>query len=344
MITMADVARAASTSKYTVSCSLRGVGSVSSATRQRVLEVANRLGYQLNGPASLLARQQNRRRESLRQIPVALLGFRPGSTPDWSPMFSRACQALGLIATSMNVELPNAAAALKTIWSQGIEGIFLLPPETESGRSLSQLDWSRFCVVKEQRTQPELRFHLIRHSAFDFVYEALSQVAARGYKRIAFLTFETSVRRDNLARIGAAVAFQKFDLPDSAKLVWQQISSTECDWSRPLPDRLRRWIDRFAPDAIVVFPVSFCRLLLAAGYGVPQDFGVASVYVTPGALGWKEMAGCHSGYDEIARRAASRLHVLLQSNEKGMCAHPLEEVIEPVWLDGASLPDRGGNP
>ena len=56
--TIADVAKAAKVSPMTVSYALRDVGTVSAETRERVREVAGRLGYQPSSAAQALRKRR----------------------------------------------------------------------------------------------------------------------------------------------------------------------------------------------------------------------------------------------------------------------------------------------
>ena len=57
-VTMADVAREAGVSQMTVSRVVNDKGDVSSATRQRILSIIDRLGYRPSGIARGLATQR----------------------------------------------------------------------------------------------------------------------------------------------------------------------------------------------------------------------------------------------------------------------------------------------
>ena len=62
-VTIKDVAQRANVSKATVSYVLNGVEKVSDATKRRVLEVIEELGYKPNGTARDLAKRMNNERQ-----------------------------------------------------------------------------------------------------------------------------------------------------------------------------------------------------------------------------------------------------------------------------------------
>lgn len=255
----------------------------------------------------------------------------------------KAGGSLGLEVVEVSVEeFGDPKHALRALWQRGIDGLYAETGELQQlpwgERDWLGADWSRFAVVKWSRIWPSLRFHLIRHSAFDFMLESLRQVVARGYRRIGVLLQTSASRQDELARIGAFCAFERECLPKGASIkLWKQ---ADLDRQAPLSLTLRQQIERFRPDAILAFPYAWIDLLSHSGFRVPADFGFAALYSFPENALLRHIAGCDVRATEIASRAVHRLYKLLELRETGMADHPVEDVIEPVWVDGETLPGQ----
>lgn len=338
--TLADLARALDVSMATVSYALRGGGSISADTRQRVRAAAIEMGYRPNSAASLLALQRHRPGRQSGRLGVALLSAQkvwPGETD----AFAAACAPLGLDAVRVSPsEFPSPRAALRALWQRGIDGIWLdmegLPQQRWSEKEWAGADWDRFAVIKRTRVWPLLRFHLVRHSSFDFMLESLAQIFARGYRRVGVLLLRTPSGQDDLGRIGAVHAFREECMPADGRLeLWAADSFAR---TRPLPAALARKIDRFAPDAILGFPYAWIEILRLGGMRVPEDIGFAAVYTHPEIAFVRGISGCDNAGEEMANRAAQRLFKLIETKQRGMVEHPVEDVIEPVWHDGDTLP------
>ncbi len=343
-VTQADIAREAGVSSFTVSQALRGQIGVSPDTMQRVKSVAERLGYSTNSAAALLARHRHRKDGA---IPGQLTVARLVKQSHEEKFFQQACAAAGFEGRSFLVsEFSEAAAASRHLWQTGVNGLLvardMLPWE---GREIAQFDWSRFSVVKTQRdADRELRFHVVRHSPFDYMKMALEQVVARGYRRIAVLLFHSVSEHDNLARLGALLAFREKRLPGNAHLEWREL---QCDTPGmgSINVGVAAWIRRFRPDVLLAYHWAMIYALQATGVWVPGKMGLAAVLATSEEIpGIPRIAGCDIQSREINRRAISLLGELILHGEKGFARQPREDVVEPVWRDGETLPLRKQRP
>ncbi len=335
--TLDDIARAAHCSTYTVSLALRGLPGVSAATARNVRRAARKLGYQGNAPAAMLAMQRNRRRDDQRTIPVACVGVTDNRGIVWEA-FSAECAALGLAASRVvQGEYATPKRALDVLWQRGVRGLFLLPI-TLGWREdeIVEAGWERFSVVKETRGRPELPFHVIRFSAFDHMIETLRRVFHMGYRRVGVLLLPSLSAQDDLARVGAVAGYREALLPPGGALDLMLMDSPEPDPANLLA--VRGWLRKFEPDALVMFPWALYRLYEAVGGTVPGPVGVASPLVFRGLANLADFSGCLSQDGVVGMRAAQRLFKMIQANECGPTASVIEEVIEPVWSDGATLP------
>jgi DNA-binding LacI/PurR family transcriptional regulator len=339
MITQAEIAKRAGVSVYTVSCALRGQAQVAAETRARILKLAAEMGYQSNPAAVALAGQRHVKRKLPRTLRLGW--FRHRYDTSALAGFQAGCRDLGYEMELIDWRaFANGMAIERALWHRRVEGLVLATAVPEKGLETMwrQMNWDRFSVVKLSRGMPELRFHLIRHSAFDYAALALKRVFGCGYRRVAVLLTESRSREDDAARLGAVLNYRETELPEGACLEWRRVKEfvsdghtlAEVPWLRP-------WLQEFRPDAVLAFPWTWVILVEAAGFRCPQHVAFAAILGSqPGD--WRlQISGSRAGEDEIARRAVHELHRQIVAGERGQVDFPLEHVIEPYWVEGETL-------
>ena len=330
---MADVARAANVSTYTVSQTLRGRTGVAPATRERVLQTAHRLGYQVHAAASLLAQQRSRTAETLNFAWLYPAGS-DHETERRHEIWAR--EGVSSITATFD-ENTDGQQLSQQLWHQGVCGVSLMNVSATLPKSLMHsFDWSRFSVVKTSRGQPELPFHIIRHSAFDYIYHALWQIVDRGYRKIAVWLLETAASWDNDARIGGLYAFRHRHLPSGTSLQWRE------EPAESLPLQMEAglvWIEQQKPEAILFLVAGQAVDFIQATSWKPGDLGLAAILTNEMVGdGTRIMSGCDSRRVEQWQLAGAMLKTLVGRGETGFPSMPAEQVLDPVWLEGDTLP------
>jgi len=334
-VTREEVARAAGVSPAAVSLALRGRAGVSEATRTHIKRVAESLGYRISSAASVLA-QQRVRPDGPARLAVAMLMSGSGEAPE----FTEAAKALGLEPHRFYVEkLPTSAEATsRMLWTRGISGLLLdrnLP--RFFGAEVEQFAWERFSVIKIGRARPELCFRLVRHSPFDYLAMGLEEILRRGYRRVAVLLHRTPSERDDLARLGALLAFREWKLPPGVICEWRDIGAA--NGRRELPEPVLRWLRGFRPDAVLAPTPHAYEQLTSAGLLIPGEVGFAAYLTSEAHLQEPPLiSGVSIRSGELMRRALGVLHDMMVHNERGFTTEQAEYVIEPIWLEGETLP------
>lgn len=338
--TIADLARDTGLAPSTVSLALRGgLGKVRPATLERVKAAAEAIGYQPNGPGALLARQRFHGRSSAHRVPVALPMASMNFSGNLIRGFQTSAESLGLEVREILVGNLKPEAILKQIWSTGVSGVCLLPGSLPwTAAQYNEADWSRFSVVQHSRNDRVSGFHLVRLSAFDFMWKTIDRVFAAGYRRVGVVISDSSAAHDNHARLGAVLAYQTYALPPDGRIEIHLSPSPDPDSAAS--EKLQQWLKRSGCDALVVFPFAWYYHLRELGYRIPEDFGLAAVMRYDKLRNTPELSGCHADDETAGARCAVRLAQLLAQNERGRPANPLEDVIEPRWVEGVTLPPR----
>lgn len=332
-----DVATRAGVSLATASAALNGLAIVRESTRRRVEQAAHELGYRRDASAAVLASRRKRSRAHSGRLSLACLMAPTVSRHRFDPMASRAAE-LGY--DLVHVDLRTFATpqeASRSLWFQNVAGLFCTTPSAVPDQEtwVTDFDWSRFSVVKFTRARPELRFDLIRHSAFHYASRTLREVASRGYRRIAFLLGTSAVPEDDEARLGAALGWQALRHARHLTLAWRTLPLRLEEWKQAWP-RTERWLRQIRPEVVVGFPDEVYWQLVRAGWQIPGQVAYASVALSDAMEG---VAGCLVKQREVMVQAAERLDHLIKIGTCGMVPTPQELVIEPDWVDGPTLPN-----
>jgi len=189
MATRKEVAEQAGVSEATVSRVLNGVGPIKESTRQRVLEAAKRLNYQLNAVAASFARGRS---GNIGVVLPHVPKVRLFSTYYFSEMLNGIGEAvrasgLGLLLLYRDPGAPFDYASL--FRTQRVDGCLLLgtsslPQERDDIGRLAELDVP-FCVV-DQRFE-DARFPSVCADHVDGTLQAARHLLEQGHRRIGFL-------------------------------------------------------------------------------------------------------------------------------------------------------------
>ncbi|MCX7868883.1 MAG: LacI family transcriptional regulator [Terrimicrobiaceae bacterium] len=334
--TLREVAARAKVSVATASGALAGLRSVKAATRARVQAAARELGYRRNVAAAVMAAGRQRARVVERPLTLGYLvsphavEVRPGD-------FSARAAELGYGVEWVNLRgYASGAEASRVLYHRNVAGLFISAPGAvpEDPDWLAGLSWERFSVVKFSRGRPELRFPLIRHSAFDYAERTLREVFAAGYRRVAVLLTPSASAMDDYARMGAVLAWKSLRLARGEALDWKMLAGPMDSSVAPA---MRRWLRARRPEAVIGFPNAIYWRLLEEGFEIPGDFAYAGIV---GDSEGGRVATCAAYLDIVRHKAAEMLHQMIATGQRGMADSPSEIVIEPLWESGESLPLR----
>ena len=170
---------------------------------------------------------------------------------------------------------------------------------------------------------------------------AFDAIQARGYERIGLVT----LRNRNNEGVGPCNVKYRRYLIEAGFLMAQ----TEIDAKRRLPvlfldiqnpgqhqADVEAWLKRYKPDAVMTDYSEMGKVLMKAGYRVPEDIALAANSVLDGNAD----AGIDQIPEEIGRVAVLVLNSLLHDNARGEPAVFRQVLVEGRWVDGASLPRR----
>ena len=224
--TSKDVATAAGVSRATVSYVLNGADRkhrITSATRDRVLEVAERLGYEPNAVA--LALRAGRTEIVLVEMPNWPIG------PPVAEAINTVVEALEQLGYTPLVHFQRADPRSLARASQRVHPVGVIAPGTElSPDVITRLHalGARGLVAFDQRPLPHVYTYVIDQSRIGWL--AVDHLAARGHRRVlALMPDDRSLRGVASERLaGATAAALEHDVSFRSVIAPPERESIEC--------------------------------------------------------------------------------------------------------------------
>lgn len=339
-VTMAQIAVEAGVSKNTVSLALRGDRQVTAATRERVEEIAQRLGYQRNPLMSHLMAVLRQQSPVNYRCNLALVNAHRDQQAFTAhhtiPAYVEGCRRRARMRGYRFDEFwlhdpalngPRMDRILRTRGIRGliINGLFHDQHLPETFREI----WDRYpAVVTGVRTSdPALPFACVDHH--EAVFDAMENVRALGYRRPGLVLQN---RIDRLVDSRFSGAFQ--------------VSQASMDCVNRVPPfrhegedipRLalfRQWMENYKPDVILTLHPPVREWLESMGLKSPQDIGLVAL---ERHRGWADWAGMDQHNDVAGEAAVDMVTTLMQSNEFGSNVPPRGTLIGATWVTGKTV-------
>lgn len=335
-VTLREVAAAAKVSPTAASFALNESGSVSEACRARVKAAAARLGYAPDKRVSEIMRRIRCEHHSAYRETLAILDTWP-SRGGWSEpvanrqyrdgIYSRAAELGYSVEEHWIGEVGMTSRRIGDILvARGIRGVIVPPVINPDASGL--LDWNAFAAVTigPSLTVP---IHRVCNHRFRTVRTAIEHLVALGYTRLGFV-----MARHPLAIVedfwcSGFLSYQA-KLPRRARvplLLHKPSSLTE----------VSAWYRRHQPDAVLLH--DWTQLDALSQVGLRPGINGAVAY-----LNWAPKTKAYAGVDQQAELmgaiAVDCLMGQLLRNEVGLPRAPQETMVESVWRNGASAPEK----
>ncbi|HVU15952.1 MAG TPA: LacI family DNA-binding transcriptional regulator [Candidatus Didemnitutus sp.] len=337
--TLSDIARALGYSKNTISLGLRGSSQIPEATRERIREAAERLGYRANPLIAQLMAQLRAARSRPLQAKLALVNanrdpaaFRNHPT---IPTYVEGCEAraerLGYSFDHFWLHDPTLTAErwLRILTTRAIKGIILvgLMDSNHLPEHLGSV-WTHLpTVVTGVRTRdPALSFSCVDHH--HLTLNAFEEALRLGYTRPGLVLDDVI---DELVEHRFSAGF----LTGQRRLPRRDRVPQFSEMAGPRrAEHFRRWLDEHEPDVIFTLYNNVLAWLRAAGRRVPGDVGVIQ-------LEWRssrpEVAGMNQHNRAAGEAAVDMVVSQIHNNETGVQEFPRATLIGATWVDGDSV-------
>jgi len=337
-VSLRDIARRANVHFTTVGLALRHDPRVTPATAERILRVAQELGYTHDAMLSALSAYRHRNTPRHAGVIGCIVTY-PPSELETNTTERQLIAGITRYAhdQGFGVEFFQITAAGMTpermsrmLVTRGIQALILTPRLPQPG-PMPDLDWSQFSTVAVGFSITDLRVHrACTHSAHN-IRLALRELRARGYRRIGLVFPKEIFERTYGLVLGAYLA--------------EQCLLPRADRIAPLIDNrvtkamLGRWLKTQRVDCVILtaYPLEMTAWIRELGYRVPADLGLSLGQLYGKTEGF---SGIDNQADLLGETAASLVVSLLQQNDRGLPAYPRTISVEGRWVDGTTVRKR----
>ncbi len=346
VLTILDVAREAKVSIATVSRALSVDPACASRTRERVLEVAKRMGYRRN-PAGAILASTGKAQHGAGTPAVALIAMpapgRQGSDnlPAELLLFPEAARSLGYAAETVCIRsLSELGPALDRVYARGCSCLVLWLI-TREPYWRQPIDWRRFSIVSITLEREDTPFHNVRRRRFGDMVRALEELRGRGYRRIGVTLLRHGYEEaTDLEWLGAVRSFQYLRLRGSARIF--VLSRGEFP-----PPEFPDWLRQHRPDAVISFNPAAWGSISDTGLRPPRDIGFLTLHHA--GIEVAQEPGEHRIVSGFAEDLRATLTVAVRHAEQ-LFRHSVfgiqerREVLEipATWIEGSTLSPRDG--
>jgi LacI family transcriptional regulator len=336
-VTLRDIAAACGYHYTTVGLALRGHPSIPSATRRRIEQEAQRMGYAPDPALAALAAYRLGQRPPAFHSTIAFIN----TFPDPKALYRNAvykayhrgaavrCVELGYKLEELAVRpgLAESRRAVRLLEARGIRGLVVapLPPEGKS----PVLPWDRWSAVRLGTSAAEPALSLASNYQFGTMTQLVAELRLRGYRRIGHYFVEEHDRRVGRQWSGAFLA-QAATWPAAERVPSQPVK---------LADRgvIAPWIRKHRPDAIICSLFTAIDEVRATGRRIPEDIGIASEVFYP-SQPW--LSAMNQNNEAVGAAAIDLLASMIVRGERGPPAVLRRVLIDSVWHEGQTLRPR----
>jgi LacI family transcriptional regulator len=268
------------------------------------------------------------------QTPSALRAFRQFDLY-WTSALATA-QAAGYRLEEFVVDAKTDVSRLQSIFqTRNIHGL-LIPPQHRLGYWPKLLDgkfdWSRFSAVRIGHSVPAPLFSVVAPDQVGNAMLAFQEMTNRGYHRIGYVALRDIKKSARNWFLGG------YYLAQIAQPAGQHVPVLYLNEDDTAHDavRLKNWIVRHKPDAILTEWGEVAPMLECLQIHVPQQLGLASLNTLDGGI----EAGINQNPELVGKASAEVLLALINRNKRGSSTDYQTTTIMGRWQDGLTLPDK----
>ena len=332
-ITQKEVARVARVHPSTVCLAMVNNPMIAAATRDRIMAVAEKLGYVRDPMLGALAAYRRTTKSVVFHGVLAWVVHNEGGY-DWSrvPQYRDYLEGIKERAAELGYKVEifdlksyqgNYERLNGVFRSRNIRGALFCPQPKP--HTLLPLRFDEISAVTIGYTLQSPKLHMISTNHFASMREILQQMRGRGYRRIGYAL--------------PAVYDERIDNNYRAAYYLERESWPESEWIPQFTEpvnavNFRGWLKTHTPDAVIISHEIFPELLTELKIPVPKKLGVA----TPSVVGsYANFAGIDDDSREVGRVAVAFLTSLVERGERGIPHRPQRVLVRGVWHEGHSL-------
>ena len=331
--TLTALARAAGLGISTVSYALRDSPKISPETRERVKQLAEKLGYRPHPAVSALMAHVKAGRQPRDPTKIAFVWTEPDALKRNTPFHSQSiagarkrAQERGYLLEEFHLfERGMTSSRLSDVLkARGIAGIVFSGCESSTSLHL-EMDWKfhAAAIIGNAPCTPEL--HRAGYHHFMGMRRIMAELVARRYKRPVAVLESFVNARTSLALEAAFLVYHPS--PSRARASLFFVPEVKGRLIRP-------WLNRQRPDVVIVIRHSMIASLKKVLPPVSEKIGFAVISIEE-ELG--SSSGVDPGHEMVAANAVDLVIGQLLRNETGVPEHPRQLLFAGHWIEGGSL-------
>ncbi|WP_138223343.1 LacI family DNA-binding transcriptional regulator [Nibricoccus aquaticus] len=331
MITLKHIGDACALSKATVSLALRDDPRIPEATRTRVKQAAQKLGYRMN---PLVAAHSTYVRTARESKTTTVLGYLTNWAPSAQPASSLVNQRIlaGMDARAKELGYRVDRFQLmqqgrterrlsRILAARNIMGVVIA--DLAKAHSALDLDWQNVASVAIGYGLRSPLVDRVCHDQYGSMRLLMSELTQLGYKRIGLAMEHRQDERTSNMILAAYLAHQQLQGNDPVPPL------LPAEWNK---DVFLPWYRRQKPDVIVSVLDDVVSWLREEGVSVPNKVGFASVCVLKAG-----QSGIYQHFEAIGAAGVDQLVSQLHTNKRGLPEHPATNLILGSWRLGESV-------
>ena len=342
-MTLKDVASKCGVHYSTASLALSGSPKLPMATRQRIREMADKMGYQPDAALSALNAYRAVKQSVRFQSTLAVLSDH--TKPDgWRQYFTGADSYKGIVEQAQRLGYQIEEFCVpggRSDWRQldrifrarNITGIILVP--MVSAHTQIEMDWEKYSAVALGFSVDSPAPHRVASAHLRNTERCMNYLSERGYTRIGF-----AMLRDIHERVGRLFG-AGYDIVVRSNPRFARIPFfTPEDYERQFTsEALGKWIRKHRIEAVVTSHNGDLPFLLhRAGIRVPSDVAVVNVAAADEK---RQDTGIRESNEIIGSTAVKLLVSMLHHDERGLPTFPHITTIDGLWIEGKTVGRRG---
>jgi LacI family transcriptional regulator len=330
-VTLKDIAERAGVHQTTVSMALRNHPELPMATRERLKNLAEKMGYKPDPALSALrACRSSHGRMSSRYSIAWITGMETAQKWRESDVYVRCFKGIEQRAAQLGYHIEhfwydeqtvNKAIATRILTARNISGVLFSGARQSK---IPELEWKYFACASMTQSLQSIPIPLITNDHLHTVRLAFSRLCALGYKRIGLVMNQGS--DDHLKNVWS-VGFlgEQALLPVERRVPLYKPKALE-------EDSFLDWLRTHSPDVVLTIPPNLLILKWIANSGlrVPEQVGVATL----DCRGEEILSGVYQHPEVTGRTAVDIIAGLIQRNDLGLQEHPMEILTRGTWIDG----------